>query len=61
MKLRRDRPQAVAQGAPTVTEQRDTLTARTRAEIVRRYWLKGELTPLGVANWLAGQPAPRPA
>ena len=41
----------------------DTPTARNapalsptrREEIVRRYWMKGELTPLGVANWLSGQ------
>ena len=31
------------------------LSPDRREEIVRRYWLKGELTPLGVANWLAGQ------
>ena len=37
------------------------LTPNRREEIVRRYWLKGELTPLGVANWLAGQPTARPA
>lgn len=33
------------------------LDARQREEIVRRYWIKGELTPLAVANSLAGQRA----
>lgn len=33
------------------------LAPAKREEIVRRYWLKGELTPLSVANWLAGQTA----
>ena len=32
-----------------------TLTARKREEIVRRYWMKGDLTPLVVANSLSGQ------
>lgn len=43
---------------PTNTRDTDptpTLTLRKREEIVRRYWLKGELTPLAVANSLAGQ------
>lgn len=35
-----------------------TLTPRTREEIVRRYWMKGDLTPLAVANRLAGQKVP---
>lgn len=38
-----------------------TLTPRTREEIVRRYWLKGDLTPLAVANRLAGQKVPEAA
>lgn len=38
-----------------------TLTPRRREEIVRRYWLKGDLTPLAVANSLAGQRAPQHA
>jgi hypothetical protein len=33
----------------------DVLTPGKREEIVRRYWMKGELTPLAVANRLAGQ------
>lgn len=40
------------------TTQRDgdpTLTSHKREEIVRRYWLRGDLTPLAVANSLAGQ------
>lgn len=40
--------------------QRDgetTLTSHKREEIVRRYWLRGDLTPLAVANSLAGQRA----
>lgn len=44
------------------TETRDTdatLTARKREEIVRRYWMKGDLTPLAVANSLAGQRTPQ--
>lgn len=43
---------------------RDTdpaLTPRHREEIVRRYWLNGDLTPLAVANSLAGQRAPQAA
>ena len=32
-----------------------------REEIVRRYWMKGDLTPLAVANSLAGQRALEPA
>ena len=32
-----------------------------REEIIRRYWLKGELTPLAVANSLAGQKVPQAA
>ena len=46
------------------THARDTdatLTLRKREEIVRRYWMKGELTPLAVANSLAGQQAPQAA
>lgn len=40
----------------TNTPRRDSaLNPARREEIVRRYWLKGELTPLGVANWLSGQ------
>ena len=35
-----------------------TLTPSKREEIVRRYWMKGELTPLAVANTLAGQRVP---
>lgn len=35
----------------------DALTPGAREEIVRRYWLRGELTPLAVANSLAGQRA----
>lgn len=38
-----------------------TLTPTKREEIVRRYWMKGELTPLSVANWLAGQPTTQAA
>lgn len=38
-----------------------TLTPRKREEIVRRYWLNGDLTPLAVANSLAGQAVPVPA
>lgn len=34
------------------------LTLRKREEIVRRYWMKGDLTPLAVANSLAGQKVP---
>lgn len=42
----------------TNTTRRDiALSPLRREEIVRRYWLKGELTPLGVANWLSGQAA----
>lgn len=42
--------------------QSDTdLTPVKREEIVRRYWMKGDLTPLTVANHLAGQRAPQPA
>lgn len=37
------------------------LDLRRREEIVRRYWMKGELTPLAVANSLAGQKALEPA
>lgn len=41
------------------TNQTDThLTPGKREEIVRRYWMKGELTPLAVANSLAGQKVP---
>ena len=46
------------------TAQRGTdaaLTLRKREEIVRRYWMKGDLTPLTVANELAGQQALQPA
>ena len=44
--------------ATPAARTRDTALSPThREEIVRRYWLKGELTPLGVANWLAGQTA----
>ena len=44
------------------TQQTDaTLTPRKREEIVRRYWMKGDLTPLTVANTLAGQRAPQVA
>ena len=32
-----------------------------REEIIRRYWLKGDLTPLAVANLLAGQKVPQAA
>ena len=38
-----------------------TLTPIKREEIVRRYWMKGDLTPLAVANSLAGQKVPEPA
>ena len=38
-----------------------TLTPHKREEIVRRYWMKGDLTPLAIANLLAGQKAPQPA
>ena len=38
-----------------------SLTPAKREEIVRRYWLKGDLTPLTVANTLAGQRAPQAA
>ncbi len=31
------------------------LTPTKREAIVRRYWLRGDLTPLSVANSLAGQ------
>lgn len=44
--------------------QRDTnagLTPRQREEIVRRYWMQGNLTPLDVANSLAGQRAAQAA
>ena len=37
------------------------LTLSKREEIVRRYWLNGDLTPLAVANTLAGQKVPQPA
>lgn len=37
------------------------LSPASRAEIVRRYWLKGDLTPLAVANSLAGQRGPQTA
>lgn len=37
------------------------LTPSKREEIVRRYWLRGDLTPLAVANSLAGQRVPRAA
>ena len=37
------------------------LTPRKREEIVRRYWMNGDLTPLAVANSLAGQRTPEPA
>ncbi len=37
------------------------LTPRKREEIVRRYWMKGDLTPLAVANSLAGQQVPAAA
>lgn len=43
---------------------RDTdqsLTLTRREEIVRRYWMNGDLTPLAVANKLAGQPVPQAA
>ncbi|WP_425228211.1 hypothetical protein [Sphingomonas sp.] len=49
------------QDTPTPRTPQTKLTPRHREEIVRRYWLKGELTPLGVANWLAGQPTPQHA
>ncbi len=39
----------------------DQLTLGKREEIVRRYWMKGELTPLAVANRLAGQRTPQAA
>jgi hypothetical protein len=39
----------------------DAEAARKREEILRRYWMKGELTPLAVANSLAGQKVPEPA
>lgn len=35
-----------------------TLTPHRREEIVRRYWMNGDLTPLAVANSLAGQRVP---
>ena len=37
------------------------LTPHKREEIVRRYWLNGDLTPLAVANKLAGQREPQAA
>ena len=45
----------------TRTSHHDTAAARRREEILRRYWMKGELTPLAVANQLAGQKEPQPA
>ena len=46
----------------TPTAQQTDATARARREeILRRYWMKGELTPLAVANSLAGQRLPEPA
>ena len=45
-------------------QQRETDTALTpgkREEIVRRYWMNGDLTPLAVANSLAGQKVPQAA
>lgn len=47
------------QHAPRTPDQ--TLTPHKREEIVRRYWLKGDLTPLAVANSLAGQREPQMA
>lgn len=46
------------------TDPRDLvgdLSPAKREQIVRRYWLRGDLTPLAVANILAGQPAARAA
>lgn len=40
---------------PTRRRAESALSPDRREEIVRRYWMKGELTPLGVANWLSGQ------
>ena len=45
----------------TRTDQHDADAARRREEILRRYWMKGELTPLAVANSLAGQKVPEHA
>lgn len=45
----------------TRTDQHDNEAARRREEILRRYWMKGELTPLSVANQLAGQKVPQAA
>ena len=45
----------------TRTNLHDNEAARRREEILRRYWMKGELTPLAVANSLAGQKVPQHA
>ena len=46
----------------TRTDQQNDAAARARREeILRRYWMKGELTPLAIANSLAGQKVPQPA
>ncbi|HEU0044255.1 hypothetical protein [Sphingomonas sp.] len=45
----------------TRTAQQDLEAKAKREEIIRRYWMKGELTPLAVANQLAGQKMPEPA
>ena len=43
------------QNRPTRVPADAVLTPHKREEIVRRYWLNGDLTPLAVANALAGQ------
>ena len=45
----------------TRTDQQDREAKAKREAILRRYWMKGELTPLAVANSLAGQKVPEPA
>lgn len=46
---------------PTATRTETPVDLARREEIVRRYWMKGELTPLAVANSLAGQKVPQAA
>ena len=63
-KLARHRARPVEMAMFDQRTNRDTdqpLTLSTREEIVRRYWMNGDLTPLAVANRLAGQPVPRAA
>ena len=51
----------MAQQSRTTHDTDSTLTPHKREEIVRRYWMKGDLTPLAIANALAGQRTPQAA